>query len=123
MPRSTIRRFIRHGTLPQLAVFDAIARHGSFTRAAEELYLAQPTVSIQMKKLSETVGVALIEQVGKRAVLTLAGEELHAACNDVFERFALLEERLAGLRAPPGADDVTGERSPATETAGDRHDP
>ena len=76
MLQSKIRRYIKHGTLPQLSVFEAVARLGSFTRAAEELYMAQPTVSVQIKKLTETVGLPLFEQVGKRVHLTEAGREL-----------------------------------------------
>ena len=68
MPQSKIRRYLRHGTLPQLSVFEAVARLASFTRAAEELYMAQPTVSVQIKKLSETVGLPVLEQVGKPCV-------------------------------------------------------
>ena len=59
MQQGRIRRYLKHGTLPQLRVFEAVARHGSFTRAAEELYLAQPTVSVQIRKLTETVGCAM----------------------------------------------------------------
>ena len=66
MPQSKIRRYLKHGTLPQLSVFEAVARLGNFTRAAEELYMAQPTVSVQIKKLTETIGLPLFEQVGKR---------------------------------------------------------
>lgn len=98
MPNTKLRRYLRHGTLPQLAVFDAVARLGSFTRAAEELYMAQPTVSIQIKKLSETVGLPLFEQVGKKIHLTEAGRELHAACRDMFRRLADAEERFSDLR-------------------------
>lgn len=98
MPATRIRRYLRHGLLPQLAVFETIARLGSFTRAAEELFVAQPTVSIQMKKLSETLGVPLFEQSGKRPILTDAGRELAAACRDIFDRLGQVEERLIGLR-------------------------
>ena len=59
MPHSRIRRYLKHGILPQFAVFEASARLGSFTRAAEELHMAQPTVSAQIKKLTETVGLPL----------------------------------------------------------------
>ena len=52
MRPSRIHRYVRHGTLPQLAVFEASARLRSFTRAAEELHLAQPTVSAQIRKSS-----------------------------------------------------------------------
>ena len=60
-----IRRYLKHGTLPQLRAFEASARLGSLTRAAEELHMAQATASVQIKKLSETVGLALFEQVGQ----------------------------------------------------------
>ncbi|MFN9974308.1 MAG: LysR family transcriptional regulator, partial [Phycisphaerae bacterium] len=84
MPRTKIRRYLKHGMLPQLSVFEAVARLGSYTKAAEELYMAQPTVSVQMKKLAETIGLPLVEQVGKRVQLTEAGRALHAASNDLF---------------------------------------
>ncbi|MBX3665577.1 MAG: LysR family transcriptional regulator [Burkholderiales bacterium] len=98
MPQSAIRRYLKHGTLPQLSVFDAVARLGSFTKAAEELYMAQPTVSVQMKKLAETVGLPLIEQVGKRVRLTEAGRVLHAGCLDMFGTLAGVERSLDDLR-------------------------
>jgi DNA-binding transcriptional LysR family regulator len=89
---------MRHGMMPQLAVFEAVGRLGSFTRAAEELFMAQPTVSIHIKKLSETLGLTLIEQVGKKLVLTEAGRELSQACQDIFGRLSTMEDKLAGLR-------------------------
>ena len=98
MPQTRIRRYLKHGTLSQLNVFDAVARLGSFTKAAEELYMAQPTVSVQMKKLAESVGLPLIEQIGKNIHLTEAGRVLHAACNDVFSTLAGVERALDNLR-------------------------
>jgi DNA-binding transcriptional LysR family regulator len=98
MSVSRIRRYIRHGMLPQLAVFEAVSRLGSFTRAAEELFIAQPTVSTQMKKLVDTLGVPLVEQSGKRLELTEAGRELAAACEDIFRRLEQVEDRLLSLR-------------------------
>lgn len=98
MPQPAIRRYLKHGTLPQLGVFEAVARLGSFTKAAEELYMAQPTVSVQMKKLSETVGLPLIEQVGKRIHLTDAGRVLQTACMEMFGTLGGLERSLDDLR-------------------------
>lgn len=98
MPQSKIRRYLRHGTLPQLSVFEAVARLGSFTRAGEELYLAQPTVSVQVKKLSETTGAPLFEQVGKAVHLTDAGRILYAGCRQIFGILGELEDQLADLR-------------------------
>ena len=48
---------MRHSTLRQLEVFKAIVHFGSYTRAAEELFLTQPTVSMQIKKLTDAVGL------------------------------------------------------------------
>jgi len=93
-----IRRYLKHGTLPQLRVFEASARLGSLTRAAEELHIAQPTASVQIKKLTETVGLPLFEQVGKRVYLTDAGQRLFAGCHDVFRALSALEEALNGMR-------------------------
>ena len=94
MPQTKIRRYLRHGMLPQLAVFEAVVRLGSFTRAAEELYMAQPTVSVQIKKLTETIGVPLIEQVGKTIRLTPVGKELQAACGEIFQTFTRFEQNV-----------------------------
>jgi len=98
MPQPNIRRYLKHGMLPQLRVFEASARLGCFARAAEELHLAQPTVSVQIKKLSETIGFPLFEQVGKRIHLTDAGKQVYAGCNDVFHAFSSIEERLTEMR-------------------------
>jgi len=93
MQQGKIRRYLKHGMLPQLRVFEAVARHGSFTRAAEELYLAQPTVSVQIRKLTETVGLPLLEQIGKRIHPTGAGRELYAACQDIFRPWTAWKTR------------------------------
>jgi LysR family transcriptional regulator, low CO2-responsive transcriptional regulator len=98
MPQSKIRRYLKHGTLPQLSVFEAVARLGNFTRAAEELYMAQPTVSVHIKKLTDTVGMPLFEQVGRKVYLTDAGRHLHAACADIFATLGRVEDGLADLR-------------------------
>ena len=98
MPQPSIRRYLKHGILPQLRVFEASARLGCFARAAEELHLAQPTVSVQIKKLSETIGFPLFEQVGKRIHLTDAGQRVYAGCNDVFHALSSLEGRLTEMR-------------------------
>ncbi len=99
MRNAILRRYFRHGTLPQLMVFEAVARHASLTRAAEEVHLAQPTVSVQIKKLSETVGMPLFEQVGKKLYLTDAGHALREACDELIGVFTRAEERLMPLRA------------------------
>jgi DNA-binding transcriptional LysR family regulator len=89
---------MKQATLHQLQVFEAIAKHGSFTRAAEELFLTQPTVSQQMKQLTKAIGMPLFEQIGKRLYLTEAGESVLKVSKDISERFSELEMSLADLR-------------------------
>lgn len=89
---------MRQATLHQLEVFEAVARQGSFTRAAEELLLTQPTVSQQIKQLTKAIGMPLFEQIGKRLYLTDAGREVLAVSRDISERFDQLEMTLANLK-------------------------
>ncbi len=89
---------IRNATLRQLKVFEAVARNLSYTRAAEELHTTQPTVSIQLKQLTDLVGQPLIEQTGKRVSLTFAGEELLKVCRDIFDELSRYEMLLADMR-------------------------
>jgi DNA-binding transcriptional LysR family regulator len=65
-----------HLTLRQLQVFESAARHLNYSRAAEELYLSQPAVSMQIRQAEEAVGLPLFEQAGKKLHLTDAGREL-----------------------------------------------
>ena len=89
---------MRHTTLRQLEVFTAIVRQGSYTRAAEELFLTQPTVSMQIKKLSDAVGMPLFEQIGKKLYLTDAGRALYKFSCEIFEQFARFEMTIADMR-------------------------
>jgi DNA-binding transcriptional LysR family regulator len=89
---------LNQATLHQLKVFEAAARHSSFTRAAEELFLTQPTVSMQIKQLTKSVGLPLFEQVGKRLYLTEAGRELFATCRQIFDNIAQFEMKVADLK-------------------------
>ena len=89
---------MNQATLHQLRVFEAAARHGSFTRAAEELFLTQPTISMQIKQLTKSVGIPLFEQVGKRLYLTEAGRELFTTCKEIFDTLAQFEMKVADLK-------------------------
>jgi DNA-binding transcriptional LysR family regulator len=75
---------VLHLTLRQLKIFESVARQLSITRAAEELHLSQPAVSMQMKKLTEAVGQPLMEQEGKRVRLTAAGQELAGSAREIL---------------------------------------
>ena len=63
-------------SLRQLQVFESVARHLNHSRAAAELYLSQPAVSMQIKQAESAIGLPLFEQVGKKLHLTVAGSEL-----------------------------------------------
>lgn len=89
---------LRHATLNQLRIFLAVARNKSFARAAEELHLSPPTLSLQVKQLSETVGQPLFEQLGKKIYLTAAGTTLAEASEDIEARLQRLAEDLAALQ-------------------------
>lgn len=97
--RPPLRRFFRHGLLPQLIAFEACVRLGSVTRAAHELSLAQPTVSCMLRKLSDTMGGPVTELRERRIVATALGEELVVLCHDLFAAF----HRFEGRRTPPGS--------------------
>lgn len=89
---------IKHATFRQLQVFEAVARHTSFTAAAEELHLTQPTLSMQMKKLRDIVGMPLYNQIGKRIYLTDTGQELLKTCHEVFNALYSFEMRSADIK-------------------------
>ncbi len=88
-------------TFRQLKVFEAVARHLSYTKAAQELHLTQPAVSMQVKQLESNVGLALFEQMGKRVYLTEAGREMFHYCRVIATQLEEAEEvieQLKGMR-------------------------
>jgi DNA-binding transcriptional LysR family regulator len=93
-----VSRLARHATLRQLQIFAAIVRLGSFTKASEALFVTQPTVSMQMKKLSNAVGVPLFEPSGRQVRPTEAGRRLAEAADRVFEALGDMEDWVAEYR-------------------------
>jgi len=94
-PSAMPEYLIRYATLRQLQIFEASVRLGSFTRAAEELFVTQPTVSMQIKKLSDALGLPLFEQVGRNVRATEIGSELYESCRRIFESLANLEMKVS----------------------------
>lgn len=90
--------FVLHLTLRQLKVFEAVARLGSYTRAAEELHLTQPAVSMQIKQLEESAGLPLFEQLGKKIYLTPAGEEMRRSCRVISEQLDEMDKVMAEMK-------------------------
>jgi DNA-binding transcriptional LysR family regulator len=88
-------------TLRQLKIFNAVSRHLSFTRAADELHLTQPAVSMQVKQLEQEVGLPLFEHQGKKIYLTEAGEEMHRYALSIMaqvDEAAQVFEEMKGLK-------------------------
>lgn len=89
---------LRHATLRQLQVFEAVARQLSFSRAAAELHLTQPAVSMQVKLLEEQAGLPLFERLGKKIFLTEAGAELHQHSRIIAQQLRDADEALAARK-------------------------
>jgi DNA-binding transcriptional LysR family regulator len=87
-----------HITLRQLRAFEAVARLRSFSRAAEEMHVTQPTVSKQIKLLNEQVDMPLLEQLGKKVFLTAAGQELYTTCAQWLEVWGRFEQTIANFK-------------------------
>jgi DNA-binding transcriptional LysR family regulator len=90
--------------IPKLRIFVAVARLGNFTRAAELLYLTQPTVSQQIAALEAQLGAPLIERLPRRLRLTLAGTALLPYAEQIL---ALADEATEATRAAAGLADRT----------------
>lgn len=80
--------------LHQLRYAIAIAREGSFTRAAEKLYLAQPSLSVQIRKMEQELGVRLFERRGRRAVPTIAGDSFLKQAERVLAEVDRLRDQM-----------------------------
>lgn len=95
---------MRHLTLKQLRIFEAAARHLHFGRAAREMHLTQPAVSIQLKQLETYVGLPLFEHMGRRVHLTRAGEELLRHGRAVLQQLREAEAAIEALKGIGGGE-------------------
>lgn len=87
-----------HLTLRQLQVFEMTARHLNHSRAAKELYLSQPAVSMQLKQLEQNIGLPLFEQTGKQLHLTEAGRELLHYSRSILQQVQELEAVIGEMK-------------------------
>jgi LysR family transcriptional regulator, low CO2-responsive transcriptional regulator len=93
---------VRGLTLRQLQIFEVAARNLSFARAAEQLHLTQPAISMQIKLLEDAIGTALFERVGKKVQLTEAGERLQHHASRILGELkdaASAFQSLSGLQS------------------------
>lgn len=92
------RLHARIGTIRQLEIFLAVYDLGSITAASEALHLTQPTISTQLKKLADAIGMPLYQRVGRGREFTDAGRALAATAREVLDSFERLDMKLADLR-------------------------
>jgi len=91
-----------HLTLRQLQCFSAVARNLSYTKAADELHLTQPAVSMQIRQLEQQAGLALTEQLGKKVHLTEAGEEVFRYARSILQQVDEMDDVLDKLKGFAG---------------------
>jgi DNA-binding transcriptional LysR family regulator len=91
----------RHGFLAfsNLRIFEAVARHNNFSRAAEELGVSQPYVSNQIAEFEQKLDLILFRRVGRRVYLTEAGNRLYAHARSLLSQLAVAEDSMAELRS------------------------
>ena len=88
---------MKNATLRQLRVFESAARHLSLTRAAEELHLTPPAISIQIRQLEGHAHAELFERMGRGLRLTQAGAAVLAHAREILGHIRASEEAIAGL--------------------------
>ena len=91
-----------HLTLRQLQCFSAVAKNLSYTKAAKELHLTQPAVSMQIRQLEQQAGLALTEQFGKQVHLTEAGEEVCRYARSILQQVDEMDDVLDRLKGFSG---------------------
>ncbi|WP_133648782.1 LysR family transcriptional regulator [Paraburkholderia flava] len=106
--------FIRSLTLRQLQIFVVASRYTSFARAAEELHLTQPAVSMQIRQLEDAVGLRLFERVARRLALTEAGEKLTHHASRILGEIKDTEDAMTSLKQADSGSIAVGIVSSAT---------
>lgn len=94
--------------LHQIRYFAAVAREGNFTRAARSCFVSQPSLSQQILKLEDEVGQPLFHRLGRRAVLTEAGERFQARARRILREVDNAQRELADLAETSGRLSVGG---------------
>lgn len=93
---------MKDATFRQMKVFEAVARHLSYSRAAEELRMTQPGVSAHVKQLEAHTGMPLFEQFGRKVYLTTAGEEFLRYSRAIIQEMREADEAIAALKGIRG---------------------
>ena len=89
------QQYYKNNRLKQMRAFCHVVRNGSITRAAEQLYLSQPTVTLQIQALERELGVALFERRGPNLKLTPSGDSLYVLAGPLVDGMDNLEQNFA----------------------------
>ena len=84
-------------TIQQMTYFEAVGRYQNITRAADELHIAQPTLSLAMRTLEQETGLNLLRHVGRGIVLTADGQALYAEVVGMLKEVARFDRHVAEL--------------------------
>ncbi len=93
---------MRDPTFRQVKVFETVARHLNYSRAADELHMSQPGVSTHVRQLELHAGLPLFEQVGRRIYLTRAGEEMLRYSRGILQQLKEADDALAAMKGLRG---------------------
>nr|NDG07086.1 LysR family transcriptional regulator [Oxalobacteraceae bacterium] len=85
-------------TFRQLRLFLALADTGSVSAAARALHVTQPTASMQLKEITQSIGMPVYEVVGKRVFLTEAGRELAETARAIAGEWEALRQKFDAMR-------------------------
>ena len=90
-------------TLRQLRLFEAVATHLSYSRAAEHMSLTQPAVSMQVQQMEAELGLQLLVKTGKRVTLSQAGEEMLRQTRRILHQVHMAEEAMQAFHVTDGS--------------------
>src|SRR6266478_8436551 len=92
----------------QLEAFLEVARHGSFSRAAEKRFRTQPAISSQIRALEEEIGARLFDRSGGRVALTAAGKAFQKYADDAIEARRNIIGAMAEMERIPRGEIIVG---------------
>ncbi len=88
---------LKNLTLRQLRFFEAVATHLSYSRAAEQMNVTQPAVSMQVQQMEAELGLQLLVKVGKKVTLSQAGEEMLRQSRRILNQMLMAEEAISAF--------------------------
>lgn len=103
IPTQSRESWLKNLTLRQLRLFEAVASNLSYSRAAEQMSLTQPAVSMQVQQLESDLGLQLLVKQGKKVTLSQAGEEMLRQTRRILSQVLIAEEAVAAFHIAEGS--------------------